>query len=326
MDKIARMDSKKRQELFVQTAAKLPYLSEAAVEKDFWVCWMLKQLFDSSLRDTVIFKGGTSLSKIFHLIKRFSEDIDLILNWKGNPIGNPLEKRSNAQQAKFNEELDTWGQHYIADVLLPEVQKLCAGICVAELSEEKPDNIIITYPKSFSDEYLRPQILLEIGAKAAWVPHAAYRISPYASEAYPQLFTTPEIDIIATTPERSFWEKITILHAEAHRPENSKIRGRYSRHYYDTVMIARSSVKESAFSDLELLKQVVDFKDKFYHCGWANYKDAKPGTMRLLPAEHSMKALKADYTAMRAMIYGDYISFEELLNELRSLENEINSL
>lgn len=250
----------------------------------------------------------------------------MILNWKENPIGNPLEKRSNAQQAKFNEELDTWGQHYIADVLLPEVQKLCAGICVAELSEEKPDNIIITYPKSFSDEYLRPQILLEIGAKAAWVPHAAYRISPYASEAYPQLFTTPEIDIIATTPERSFWEKVTILHAEAHRPENSKIRGRYSRHYYDTVVIARSPIKESAFSNLELLKQVVDFKDKFYHCGWANYKDAKPGTMRLLPAEHSMKALKADYMAMRAMIYGDYMSFEDLLNELRSLENEINSL
>lgn len=139
------------------------------------------------MRDTVIFKGGTSLSKIFHLIKRFSEDIDLILNWKENPIGNPLERRSNAQQAKFNEELDTWGQHYIADVLLPEIQKLCAGICVAELSEEKPDNIIITYPKSFSDEYLRPQILLEIGAKAAWVPHAAYKISPYASNAYPQL-------------------------------------------------------------------------------------------------------------------------------------------
>ena len=91
-------------------------------------------------------------------------------------------------------------------------------------------------------------------------------------------------------------------------------------------MIARSPIKESAFSNLKLLKQVVDFKDKFYHCGWANYKDAKPGTMRLLPAEHSMKALKADYTAMRAMIYGDYMSFEDLLNELRSLENEINSL
>lgn len=76
MDRIARMDSIKRRELFVQTAARFPYLSEAAVEKDFWVCWILKQLFDSSLRDTIIFKGGTSLSKIFHLIKRFSEDID----------------------------------------------------------------------------------------------------------------------------------------------------------------------------------------------------------------------------------------------------------
>lgn len=326
MDNIALLSAEKRKELFIQTTTKFPYLSEAAVEKDFWVCWILKQLFQSSLKDTVIFKGGTSLSKIFHLIKRFSEDIDLILNWKENPIGNPLEKRSNAQQAKFNEKLDTWGQHYIARVLLPELQKLCTDICVAEISKDNPDNIVITYPRSFSDEYLRPQILLEIGAKAAWVPHAAYKISSYAAEAYPKLFTVPEIEIIATTPERSFWEKITILHAEAHRPENSTIRGRYSRHYYDTVMIARSAVKESAFSDLALLKQVVDFKDKFYHCGWANYKDAKPGTMRLLPAEHSIKALKADYAAMRAMIYGDYIPFEELLDQLRTLEKEINFL
>lgn len=326
MDKIARLSAEERRELFIQTAAKFPYLSEAAVEKDFWICWILKQLFRSSLRDTIIFKGGTSLSKIFHLINRFSEDIDLILNWEGNSAGNPLEKRSHAQQAKFNDDLDAWGQRYIATSLLPKVQSLCADICVAEISKEKPDNIIITYPKSFSDKYLRPQILLEIGARAAWVPHAVYTISSYAAEAYPQLFTASEIEIIATTPERSFWEKITILHAEAHRPKNSKIRERYSRHYYDTVMMARSSVKKAAFSDLELLRQVVEFKDKFYHCGWANYKDAKPGTMRLLPPEHSLADLKEDYASMRDMIYDNYISFEELLEELRSLENEINSL
>ena len=87
MDKIARLSAEERRELFIQTAAKFPYLSEAAVEKDFWICWILKQLFRSSLRDTIIFKGGTSLSKIFHLINRFSEDIDLILNWESRMFG-----------------------------------------------------------------------------------------------------------------------------------------------------------------------------------------------------------------------------------------------
>lgn len=326
MDSIARLSVAERQELFRQSTAKFPYLSEAAIEKDFWICWILKQLFSSRLKDLVIFKGGTSLAKIFRLIYRFSEDIDLILNWKDNPVGDPLAQRGYSSQAKFNEKLDSWGVEFIARNILPEVQKFCAGICHAEIQDGKADNIVITYPKAFSDPYLRPQLLLEIGAKAAWVPHATYRITAYVAEAYPQLFSDPGVSIVATTPERSFWEKVTILHAESHRPENSRVRKRYSRHYYDTVMLARSSVKQSAFLALELLDHVVEFKDKFYHSGWANYKDAKPGSMKLLPPRHSIKDLRDDYEKMRTMIYGEYLSFDEILSALRALEKEINSL
>ncbi len=328
MDKIARSDAKEREELFRQTAVKFPYLSLAAVEKDFWVCWILKQLFQSSLKSMIIFKGGTSLSKIFNLIHRFSEDIDLILDWKDYPEGDPMSKRSHTAQGNFNNKLDEWCADFVKNKILPEVQRICGDICHAEISSDpgKQDNIIITYPKAFPDEYIRPEILLEIGAKAAWVPHAEYTITSYAAEAYPGVFENPSVQIVATTPERSFWEKVTILHAEAHRPANSRIRERYSRHYYDTVMMANSDVKLKAFDDLELLAKVVVFKDKFYHSGWANYKNAKPGTMRLLPPEHSMKDLERDYAKMRSMIYGEYLSFEEILQELKMLEDEINAL
>jgi hypothetical protein len=324
MDKIARIKPAERKELFSQTAAKFGYLSEAAVEKDFWVCWMLKNLFESSLRENIIFKGGTSLSKIFKLINRFSEDIDLILNWKGNPVGDPMTKRSNSRQEKFNEELDNWGQKYIEEVILPKIRDFCKNICAVKT--DQAGNIVITYPKAFEDTYLRPQILLEIGAKAAWVPHDSYSITSYAAEAYPQVFETAEAVIVATTPERSFWEKVTILHAEANRPESSRIRNRYSRHYYDTVMIARSKFKEKAFADMELLRQVVDFKDKFYHCGWADYQNAKPGNMKLMPSVNSMDDLRKDYSSMKSMIFGDYPSFDDLMDELKQLEEEINSL
>ena len=326
MDKIAKLPANQRKELFQQTAAKLPMLSEAAIEKDFWVCWMLKKLFVSRIKDIIIFKGGTSLSKIFHLIQRFSEDIDLILNWKDNTVGDPMQPRSHSRQDKFNDELDQWSSDFIREFILPEVQNFCSGICQAEISPDNPEHIVVTYPKSFEDPYLRPQILLEIGAKAAWVPHDTYTIQPYAAEAYPQLFDSPEAVIKATTAERSFWEKITILHAEAHRPKASRIRERYSRHYYDTVMIARSSVKQKAFSDLQLLKNVVNFKEKFYHSGWANYKDAKPGSMKLLPPPHSMDALRRDYQKMQMMIYGDPMSFDEIMESLKELEDEINRL
>ncbi len=328
MDKIARLTPREREELFRQTSAKFPYLSLAAVEKDFWVCWVLKQLFQSKLQDIIIFKGGTSLSKIFKLIHRFSEDIDLILDWKDCPAGDPMSKRSHTAQGAFNNKLDEWCADFVKYKILPEVQSICGDICKAEIHPDanKQDNIIITYPKAFPDEYIRPEILLEIGAKAAWVPHAKYSIASYAAEAYPGVFKNPSVQIVATIPERSFWEKVTILHAEAHRPANSKIRERYSRHYYDTVMMAHSDVKLKAFGDLELLAQVAAFKDKFYHSGWANYQDAKPGTMRLLPPEHSTKDLEQDYAKMRSMIYGEYLSFDEILCELKMLEDEINAL
>ena len=91
-------------------------------------------------------------------------------------------------------------------------------------------------------------------------------------------------------------------------------------------MIANSDVKQRAFADLELLQNVADFKDKFYHAGWANYKNAKPGTMKLLPPEHSLQELRSDYQKMQAMIYEDKISFDEILDALSQLEREINDL
>ena len=120
MENIALLSSKDRKELFRQTAVKMSMLSEAAVEKDFWVCWVLNRLFESSLKDIIIFKGGTSLSKVFHVIHRFSEDIDLILNWKDNSAGDPMLPRGYTQQGKFNEKLDEWSNQFIRNSILPE--------------------------------------------------------------------------------------------------------------------------------------------------------------------------------------------------------------
>lgn len=127
-------------------------------------------------------------------------------------------------------------------------------------------------------------------------------------------------------PERTFWEKATILHHEAHRPENSVMPSRYSRHYYDLYRLAHSDVKEKAFLKVALLQKVVDFKKKFYPRGWAKYDEAKPGTFRLNPPAHSKKKLESDYKTMKEMIYGDYPDFETLMQYIEQLENEINAL
>ncbi len=126
--------------------------------------------------------------------------------------------------------------------------------------------------------------------------------------------------------ERTFWEKVTILHHEANRPEGSTQPPRNSRHYYDLAQMANSSIKESALADLSILEDVVDFKMRFYPRGWAQYELAKPGTLKLVPHGHVLETVRKDYKAMENMIYGTYLEYDEMHQVLLELENEINSI
>lgn len=330
MNNIAQLQPAQRKDLFRQTAAQRG-LTEQIVEKDFWVCWVLKQLFDSPLKDRLIFKGGTSLSKVYSLIERFSEDIDLILNWTGNPLGNPMAEMSKNKRRKFNDDLLAWGNQCIREEIYPIVRNFCGDTCHAVLEKENTGDAIIAiqYPQAFPlDSYLRPEIRLEIGALAAWDPHQTAIIKSYAAEQYPRLFSEPEVSVQVTSAARTFWEKATILHTEAGRPQSGSFRPRYSRHYYDMVMLARDpAVKAAAFADLPLLARVVDFKKRFYSGSkWLAYDQAKPGSFRILPPTYFENDLRADYALMRTMIYGEYPPFEQIIAELETLLNEINSL
>ena len=134
-----------------------------------------------------------------------------------------------------------------------------------------------------------------------------------------------ETSIRTVAPERTFWEKATILHHEANRPELSPMPTRYARHYYDLFRMINSPVKAAAMKSIDLLRQVVAFKMKFYPRGWAHYEDAKPGTMKLVPPDSRMATLKSDYASMREMIFGDIPLFSDIMTSVRTLEEEINS-
>jgi hypothetical protein len=124
--------------------------------------------------------------------------------------------------------------------------------------------------------------------------------------------------------ERTFWEKATILHHEAHRPEGSPQPPRYSRHYYDLAKMAESPVKAAALADMSLLADVVEFKQRFYPRGWARYDLAQPGTFRLVPTGTVLATVETDYRAMANMIFGEVPTLDRVMNNLRGLENEIN--
>ena len=326
MERIALLTERERAELFSETATRKG-MSSAVVEKDFWVCWVLGRLFgDTALSRKILFKGGTSLAKVFHLIERFSEDIDLILDWREVTDEDPKASRSRTKQDLFNKKIRETTQHYLKSVFLDKVRSVLGGMIGATLDDEDPHVIKITYPAAFSEKYLRPEIKLEVGPLASWLPNTAYEITPYCAEEFPSLFHQLSCRVQTIKAERTFWEKVTILHHEAHRPENLPQPARYSRHYYDLMRMAISEVKASAFHHLDLLHSVAAFKEQFYPRKWARYDLARPGTLKLSPPPHVFRFLKQDYSDMQIMIFGEIPSFDKMMKIICDLEIEINSL
>ena len=282
--------------------------------------------------EKVTFKGGTSLSKGYHLISRFSEDIDLILDWRvlGYEINEPWEKRSNTKQDVFNKEANRKAEIFLAKTFCPQVREgLSAELGLPAnlyIDEEDKQTMIFAYPNLFTDASTLQVIRLEIGALAAWTPAELMDIVPYAAEQYPQLFKQKAVSVLTVSPERTFWEKATILHHEANRPEHLSMPQRYSRHYYDLYCMAKSPVKDKAFARLDLLQKVVNFKIKFYPRAWARYPEAVPATIKLLPPLYRLDTLQEDYTSMQNMLYGEIPSFKTMMETVGELEEEIHTL
>ncbi len=327
MNKVANLSNKERKELFWETA-NLMGIRPAIVEKDFWVVWVLDKIFlDNKLNKILMFKGGTSLSKIFNLIGRFSEDIDLILDWREVAEEDPkVDRISKNQQVKFNEKVNKKALIYIEQKLFPIVKKIVSPLCSCKIDIDNPYNIKIIYPAAFEDAYLRTEILLEIGPLASWLPSGYFEIESYAAKQFPIVFKRTKCKVNAIVAKRTFWEKATILHQESNRILSKPLPPRYSRHYYDLAVMAKSSVKTEALIDMQLLEQVVSFKQKFYPAAWAKFEDARPGSFKLLPSVERINELKKDYKAMEHMIFDKALSFEEILKIIKDLEDEINTV
>ncbi len=302
-------------------------LSKAIVEKDLWVCTVLDYLFTKSpWRDHLAFKGGTSLSKAYNLIERFSEDIDLILDWRviGYDKTEPLAERSANQQDKLNKEILTKTSEFLQTTFIPKTKEDLSRLINRDLQIfYEDDAVIISYGNAYADASILHSIRLEIGALAAWTPTQVTTIRPYIAEAYPEQFGDAFVKVRTTTPERTFWEKITILHREAFRPKNSSLPSRMSRHYYDIYRMAKLGILDRALQNPDLLDQVAAFKAKFYPQKWAHYELAKLGTLRLGPPTYNLKSLQRDYAVMAGMIYGKRPGFDELMTEIAKIEREL---
>jgi hypothetical protein len=334
---IVGMPAAERAEVFAETAARKG-LPEAIIEKDFWVCWVLKQLFSiEALSGRLLFKGGTSLSKIFHAINRFSEDIDLAVDYAALGFTGARDPRkegiSKNKRTAILAAMMTSCQQYIGSEFLDALKARCeevlgpAGAWSLDISEQDPNVVRFRYPTATTKSlaYISPQVVLELGTHAEFVPRDRFTICSFAAEEFPNLVTDVDVDVVALVGKRTFWEKATILHAEYHRPPEKPLLERYSRHYYDVAMLAQGPIRAEALADMPLLAQVVRHKETFYPSAWAQYARASPGSLRLLPADSRRAALERDYRSMGVMIFGEPPPFGTIMETLAALERDVNT-
>jgi Nucleotidyl transferase AbiEii toxin, Type IV TA system len=349
MDDAARMQPSDRRDLFNEASAQRGDINPDVIEKDFWVCWTLKHIFALDPPPAeLIFKGGTSLSKVYGAIERFSEDIDLSLSrddlgFVGERDPYKVKLRSKKKAGALVDDIVERCRQVIETELLPRFRArvesvLGPGDTPAPWSlspaENDPQTIDFTYPagvESGGESALNPYVCrvvrLELGARSDDWPAEEHLVRPYAAEVLPEQFKVPECRVRALSAERTFWEKVTLLHAEAHRPPDKPSRDRTSRHYYDVARLYQSRIGARALSNHKLLEQVVAHKSLFFRSGWANYKTAAPGTFRLVPPTDRHPLLKTDYRIMREnMIFGESYSFDELMAVIAEVERAVNTL
>lgn len=338
MNTFLQLPSERRRLAFQQVDAEMG-LQAFSVEKDFWVCWTLHELFAlPGIGEHLTFKGGTSLSKAWKLIERFSEDIDLIVDKKVLGFGGDAapdkaatKKQRKARLEALMEACWEWVQGTlqpalaarIAEALGPDGWKL-------EVDPDMPDGqcLLFRYPSVFPANaagYVPPQVKIELGARSDDWPHEAKVITPYVLEQLSILDADLSAPVRVLAAERTFWEKACLLHEETFRPGDKPRKLRMARHYYDMWCLLRAGVGERALADTDLFQRVADHREIFFRYSWVDYSTHKPGSFRLVPPLAQLPAWKADYQAMLGpMFFGDAPSFEEILRAVGEFESRFN--
>ncbi len=311
------------------------------MEKDFWVCWALDQIFSNSvLSPHVTFKGGTSLSKCYKMINRFSEDIDLTLSKQyigitseNDPAGVTTTNQRGKRLEQLTEKVEAKIANHIRPLLIKEFSTSLSNYFknsdwVLELDKKDKQTLIFHYPSSLemkTNEYVQTFVKLEFGARGDINPCEQKVISSYVQQFLPELFALPvEIKVTSLVARRTFWEKAALLHAEYFRSPQKSLPERLFRHYYDLVMLDENGLTMEALKDVSLLNDVIQNKIIYFPSKWANYDEAKIGSLRLYPNEIFIDALKQDYSRMTDMFFHSVPDFNKILAEVKRIENTIN--
>jgi hypothetical protein len=337
-DQFLHLDAAEQKDILETLATELGRKSNV-LEKDVWVCWALDVMFTLPDALPMAFKGGTSLSKVFTAINRFSEDIDITIDYRSlaEYLGDAFDpfdsKASNKGIRKFSDRLKEGLKGYAADKVIPHLQNQIDLLPTkSDISIEHSDNgesIWVHFPSVVEegDEYLKSSILIELGGRNIIDPNATHTITAdIAEKLSDQELDFPTAETVVLAAERTFWEKATLIHVECNRGTFKANAERLSRHWYDLYLLNQTVIGQSALADIDLLKDVIKYKKCFFRSGYANYDACLTKNFKLIPNKTVLDELEKDYRNMRDMIYGDAADFSTIMKSLTELETAINTL
>lgn len=298
------------------------------IEKDLWVCWILEQLFMLPLK--MAFKGGTSLSKAYRLINRFSEDVDITIDYK-NILGEiDFQKMGRSKLKQLEKDL----KFHLKDIV--ETKVLSHLNERVESAQFKRTEMVVSedgqelrfyYPTLENKNlgYLRDHVLIEFGIRNSTEPFKRCKIEPFLKEIINDSIPLPQPEVNTLSAIRTFWEKATLIHVECHRKRLTKTPERLSRHWYDLHMLYESWVGQEAFKQSKILEDVIIHKSIFFNASYAHYDHCLNGKFRLIPDQEDGLSLQKDYQEMinSGMFHGDVPKFKVLIESLHLLERKL---
>lgn len=309
-------------EMFTQIGVKTNLLPQA-VEKDAWVTLMLRMIFTSDLANHLIFKGGTSLSKAFNLIQRFSEDIDLGIDRKYLGFEGDLSK---GQIRKLKRACHTFVSTDLAELLEKQLEEYGVDKDLFELiventqvSDQDPETIKVNYQSLFDDvAYLPKRVLIEVSARSLIEPNQEVAIKSMVDEQYSETdFAEPEFVVTTTNPQKTFLEKLILLHEEFQKP-SEKIRYlRMSRHFYDIGQILNSEYGQVAVKNTTLFESIIAHRKVLTPMKTTDYETLTLQSLNIIPPDGFLENYKSDYKEMQSsMIHGESLDFDTLIEKI----------
>ena len=333
MNKFFKISAKRQANAFEKIGKTLKIVPQA-VEKDVWVTATLRALFALPYAEHLSFKGGTSLSKCYNLINRFSEDIDIAINREFLGFTGTLSKTQISD--KLRRAACSFVREKLQFDLANEFENqgidkriFSVEVNITPISTTDPEIIEIHYKSLYNElSYLKPIVKLEISGRSMNEPLRKIALQSLVDKEFPiATFAEKPFDVNAVVPERTFLEKICLLHEEFAKPQEFMRSERMSRHLYDLVRMFDTDIAGKALSDKELYKSIVEHRRIFIGLKGFDYDTLSPETIHIIPHENAIADWRKDYETMReTMIYGNSLPFDELINKMKELNEKINKV